>query len=206
MSIDPLLLFCIVVYVFTGFVAYCDASTHKIGKLPDRKGVTNMSAAAWGAFALLLPYIGYFVYMARRKKLLALAKEHPVKAPFMGRNASIFALIGAAVIAAIVVPHWLAVRGQVPGCNSESASSTISDNFNNTAAISGYNVSFERLDNVHEVNYNQSVDSRLCTATLETTQGPDDVVYKIQWYDKSQRQIDVIIQDAAAYRKDSGSD
>ena len=70
--------------IITAFIAfsavwvYFDATKNKIGKIPDEKGIFNMSAGAWAIVTLFLWIIAFPSYLIKRNSLLNKAKEKPV--------------------------------------------------------------------------------------------------------------------------------
>jgi hypothetical protein len=56
---------------------YWDATSHKIGKIPEAGGFLNMSAGAWCFVSFWL--FGFVAYLWKRDRLIALAKTHPVE-------------------------------------------------------------------------------------------------------------------------------
>ncbi len=63
----------------TSVWVYFDATANKIGKIPDEKGMFNMSAGAWAIVTLLLWIIGFPAYLIKRGSLIAKAKARPVE-------------------------------------------------------------------------------------------------------------------------------
>lgn len=58
---------------------YFDATRHKIGKIPGKGGMTNMSAGAWAIVTFLLWIVGMPVYLVSRRRLIEEAAAHPVE-------------------------------------------------------------------------------------------------------------------------------
>lgn len=86
----------IIKLVVTAFIAfsavwvYFDATKKNIGKIPDEKGLFNMSAGAWSIVTFLLWIIAFPSYLIKRKSLLQKAKEKPVRVT--GRSGKLVAL------------------------------------------------------------------------------------------------------------------
>ena len=57
---------------------YLDATKNKIGKIPDGKGMFNMSAGAWCAVTLGLWIIGFPAYLINRGDMIEKTKETPI--------------------------------------------------------------------------------------------------------------------------------
>lgn len=68
---------------------YWDAAKNKVGKISGDTGRYNFSALRWGLLSALL--IPGFIYLTRRKELLARAREHPVEAGNVRRNKAMIA-------------------------------------------------------------------------------------------------------------------
>ncbi|MEB3752976.1 hypothetical protein I2F62_01240 [Acinetobacter sp. MD2(2019)] len=71
---------------------YIDASGHKIGKTPQG-GFFNLAAGWWGTLSLLIWFITFPLYLSKRKKLMGLAKKHPVESKARMLKISIFIFI-----------------------------------------------------------------------------------------------------------------
>lgn len=56
---------------------YLDATKNNIGKVPNEKRFTNMSAGMWCTATGLLWIVGFPLYLLNRKKLIEKAKEYP---------------------------------------------------------------------------------------------------------------------------------
>ena len=74
---------------------YWDATDKKIGKIPGEKGMSNMSAGAWGSVTALLWIVGFPFYLAKRNSLIERAKTQPIEVKRRWLKLSIFCLIGA---------------------------------------------------------------------------------------------------------------
>lgn len=63
------------------FFVYFDATKHKVGKIPNEKRFTNLSAGMWAFCTAMLWIIAFPLYLISRKKLIEKAKEHPQEVP-----------------------------------------------------------------------------------------------------------------------------
>jgi hypothetical protein len=99
---------------------YLDATKNNIGKIPDAKGMFNMSAGAWGTVTLLLWIIGLPAYLIKRGDLILKASENPVAATGRGGKAAVFAVIGGLWII-------LTIGGavSVPKCGDQEATDLV---------------------------------------------------------------------------------
>ncbi len=61
----------------SGLFVYYDASKRKIGKIPDRKGLFNLSAGGWAAATMLLWIVAFPAYLIKRGKLIEEAVAKP---------------------------------------------------------------------------------------------------------------------------------
>lgn len=57
---------------------YFDATSNNIGRVPEVKGFTNLSAGAWALTTLFIWIIAFPLYMYKRKSLIETAKESPI--------------------------------------------------------------------------------------------------------------------------------
>ncbi len=69
-------------------LVYLDATKHKIGKVPDEKGMANMSAGAWALCTLGLAIIAIPMYLIKRPQLISKAQLHPVYVKARGFKAT----------------------------------------------------------------------------------------------------------------------
>lgn len=68
------------IYVFitgSALFVYYDATQHKIGEVPDERGLTNTTAGAWAVETLLLWIIVFPIYLSNRTRLIERAKVKP---------------------------------------------------------------------------------------------------------------------------------
>ncbi|TVQ84739.1 MAG: hypothetical protein EA357_02190 [Micavibrio sp.] len=68
-----------IVLLLASMWVYYDAVKHKIGRVQEKKSLVNIPAGAWAALTMFLVLIVLPVYLILRKKLIALAEEHPVE-------------------------------------------------------------------------------------------------------------------------------
>ena len=81
-----------------GFV-YLDATKHKIGKVPEVKGIANMSAGVWALCTFGLAIVALPLYLIKRPELITRAAVHPVEPTRRGMKARLlFGLGGLFVI------------------------------------------------------------------------------------------------------------
>ena len=73
----------IMYYLVLGCIlfVYVDATKNKIGKIPDNKRFTNMSAGMWATGTALLWILVFPLYLINRKKLINIAAEQPQPVP-----------------------------------------------------------------------------------------------------------------------------
>lgn len=63
---------------FCSLWVYIDASRHKIGRIPEGS-FFNIGAGWWGLLSFLIWIIVFPLYIIQRKKLIAIAKIHPIE-------------------------------------------------------------------------------------------------------------------------------
>jgi len=89
----------IITYLVLGCVlfVYLDATKNKIGKVPEVKQFTNMSAGMWATGTALLWIFVFPLYLINRKKLINIAAEKPQVVPTF-RRYTIAGLVAATFI------------------------------------------------------------------------------------------------------------
>lgn len=156
---------------------YYDAKKHKIGKVPGKKGLLNMSAGGIAGATLLLWLLAFPLYLYKRKELIEQAKEHPVEPS----GKFIFATMGA-IFAVFAVS--LITKSTLPGCDSQPA-----------LKLANQLVTSLRMGQVTypaEQGYEDSV--RICRGFLTGENGQQvPVDYSVSWHDKSKQIIYVQI-------------
>jgi hypothetical protein len=77
----------IINYLVLGCVlfVYLDATKNKIGKVPEVKKITNMSAGMWATGTALLWIFVFPLYLINRRKLINIAIERPQVVPSFRR-------------------------------------------------------------------------------------------------------------------------
>jgi hypothetical protein len=167
---------------------YLDATKHKIGKIPDGKGMLNMSAGAWGVVTLLLWIIGFPAYLIKRSDLIAKAKENPIDVKGRGGKAAAFAVVGGLWVLASLGGARLSV---LPGCESAEAKSLVGQIVNDAPRVKASGFKFVSVKNISEQGFNQETQIRSCAATLVTTAGEDKLQYSIKWGNKEKGEFHV---------------
>lgn len=160
---------------------YLDATKNKIGKIPDGKGMFNMSAGAWGVVTLLLWIIGFPAYLIKRGDLIEKAKENPIEVKGRGGKAAALSIIGGLWVLMSVGGADLSA---LPGCDSADAKSLVGQIINDMPLVKALGVQFVSVKNVAEQGFNQESQIRSCTGTLVTTAGEDSLQYSIKWGNK----------------------
>jgi len=170
---------------------YLDATKNKIGKIPDGKGMFNMSAGAWGVVTLLLWIIGFPAYLIKRGTLIEKAKENPIE--ISGRNGKTAAL-------SIVGGLWVfmslvgtALSG-LPGCDSTDTKSLLGQIINSMPLVKASGAQFVSVKNVAEQGFNKQAQIRSCSGTLVTTAGENNLQYSVKWGNKKKGEFYVEAQ------------
>lgn len=86
-----------IVVALSALLVYLDATHHKVGKIPDQKGVWNISAGHWATFTLLLWIVGLPMYLIKRSALIESAEMSPQEPS--NRTASLIVLTACVSIA-----------------------------------------------------------------------------------------------------------
>ncbi|MBK0063946.1 MULTISPECIES: hypothetical protein [unclassified Acinetobacter] len=81
-----------IIVAISALWVYVDASSHKIGKTPQ-KGFFNIGAGWWGVACLFFWIIAFPCYLYKRNDLIELAKVHPVEPKARGIKIGFFAFI-----------------------------------------------------------------------------------------------------------------
>lgn len=152
---------------------YSDAKKHKIGKIPEKKGLLNMSAGSMAGATLLLWLPTFPLYLYKRKALIEQAKEHPIEPS----GKIVYGVTGAIFAASSV---FYLVSTALPGCD-------------NQVALKLANRLVEPLHMGQitfpvELNYKDSV--RVCRGLLSGENGRQvPVEYSVSWHDKTKGMI-----------------
>ena len=101
------------------FFVYYDATKNKIGKIPDNKGFTNMSAGMWSFGVLLLFIVVFPLYLFKRSSLIELSVDKPQTVSLRGVKLAILGLIS---ISALVVPAYNEYLQRFENSNSAEVS------------------------------------------------------------------------------------
>jgi hypothetical protein len=84
----------VTVVVASAVAIYLDTTGNKIGKQPGVKSFWNMSAGEWASMTLLLWILTFPVYVLKRSKLLAVAREAPIETLGRAGKTILLAAIG----------------------------------------------------------------------------------------------------------------
>lgn len=85
------LVYCVI--GLSAFWVYFDATRYKIGKIPEEKRLTNMSAGSWAIVTLLLWIVAFPIYIFKHSKLVEKAKNYP-KSTSKGKRITVLTLLG----------------------------------------------------------------------------------------------------------------
>lgn len=84
--------------VASGVWVYFDATSNKIGKIVEEKGIFNMHAGAWAIVTLGLWVVAFPAYLIKRKSLIEKAKSNPVEPENRWIKLGVLAAFGVAVV------------------------------------------------------------------------------------------------------------
>jgi len=170
---------------------YLDATKNKIGKIPDGKGMFNMSAGVWGIVTLLLWIIGFPAYLIKRGDLIEKAKENPVEVKGRGGKAAALSILGSLWV---LMSVGGVVLSALPSCDSADTKSLVGQIINGLPLVKASGAQFVSVKSVTEQGYNQEAQIRSCTGTLVTTAGEDNLQYSIKWGNKDKGEFYVEVQ------------
>jgi|TARA_B110000908_G_C10074340_1_gene366562 hypothetical protein len=172
---------------------YLDATKNKIGKIPDGKGMFNMSAGAWGAVTLGLWIIGFPAYLINRGDLIEKTKENPIVVKGRGGKAAVLSIIGGLWI---LMSLGDVALSSLPGCDGTHTKSLVGQIVNDMPFLIAAGTKFVSVENVAEEGFNQDAQIRSCSGTLVTTAGEYSLQYFIKWgnKDKDEFYIEAQIQ------------
>ncbi len=162
---------------------YLDATKNKIGKIPDGKGMFNMSAGAWGVVTLLLWIIGFPAYLIKRGDLLEKAKENPIEVKGRRGKTATLSIIGGLWVLMSVGGTALSA---LPSCDSTDTKSLIGQIINDMPLFKVAGTQFVSVHDVVEQGFNQESQIRACAGTLVTTAGEESLQYSIKWSNKDE--------------------
>jgi len=181
----------IAVIAISAVWVYLDATKNNVGKIPDEKGMFNMSAGAWGIVTLLLWIIGFPAYLLKRGALIEKAKENPIEVN--GRK-------GKAIALSVVGGLWvlLSVGGAslsaLPDCDSAGAKSLVGQIISGMPVVKASGAKFVSVKNVVEQGFNKETQIRSCTGKLVTTIGENNLLYSIKWGNKDKGEFNVEVR------------
>ena len=181
----------VAVVAISAFWVYMDATKNNIGKIPNAKGVYNMSAGAWGTVTLLLWIIAFPAYLIKRSNLIEKAKENPATVKGRGGKAAVFGVIGGLWV---FVTLGSAVLSALPDCDDSRAEALVGQIINDLPLVKAGGVQFVSLKNIAEQGYNKQTEIRSCKGTLITTAGEDNLQYNIKWSNQMAGQFSVEAQ------------
>lgn len=174
---DYLNLTYILVVSISALWVYQDTKKHKIGKIPGKNGLLNMSAGGMAGTTLGLWIITFPLYLYKRKQMIEQARENPVEPS----GKIIFAVAGV-IFAAFSVS--LVVKTTLPGCDSQEALKLA----NQIAAP----LQKGAITYPAEQGYEDGV--RVCRGFLVGENGQQlSVDYAVSWHDKAKQIIYVRI-------------
>jgi len=105
----------VAIVVVSAIWVYIDATNNKVGKVPGKGGMFNMSAGGWASVTLLLWIIGFPAYLLKRSALIAQAKTTPVEVSGRPVKVGLLFVIGGVLFTGIILNGQL----QIPELQSE---------------------------------------------------------------------------------------
>lgn len=149
---------------------YIDATNNKIGKIPDRKSFSNLSAGGWSIVTLGLWIIAFPTYLIKRKSLLELAKSHPVEVKF--KPLKIIILIIFVTFGFLLNVSHIPSAHSTPNCSDSNTVSLViqisKDELisQDPRLKSVFENNVLSLDTIRTTDINEKVDSYTCAANL----------------------------------------
>jgi len=171
---------------------YVDATLNKIGKIPEAKGMFNMSAGAWAIVTLGLWIVGFPAYLIKRKSLIAKAKTRPVEVKARIAKTGALALVGG-------LWTFVAFNGprpslSLPACDSSDMTNLVGRLITDLPIVKEAGVQYVSMKNIEEPEYDREKEVRACTGTLVPPEGEDVVQYRIWWDAEGAGQVHVEAQ------------
>ncbi|MBB6184785.1 hypothetical protein [Oleiagrimonas soli] len=159
---------------------YLDASRNEIGHDPNRSGLFNMSAGAWGLASLLIWIIGFPAYIIKRKSLVEHAKSnpHPVKNRLLKSFG--FAATGLLLIAFTVFNQ---PAQALPSCTDPHVTNLLM-NVLRTSPAGRSGIIFSQINDSSELHSSVNGDFRMCRASVIADGSDVDIQYSVKWQDK----------------------
>ncbi len=175
----------VLVIAASGMWVYMDTTKNKIGKIPGKGGLLNLSAGALAGATLLLWIVTFPLYLIKRKSLIESAKESPSEPTgkvALGVCAAIFVAIGVANILATTLP----------ACDSPETLQLANQVIHDSPVLKLMGVDLGQIQNPAEQNFENS--KRICRGFIKNPVGGQmPVNYSVSWHDKSKGMIYVEI-------------
>ena len=126
---------------------YWDATSNKIGKYSDAKGMFNMSAGAWAVVTLLLWIIVFPAYLIKRSSLIEKAKDSPIDVSWRGGKLAALSIVGG-----------LWILGSAAGPQGSSAEVSLAELASGCSVtnVSGAKVAFSATSIPESVNVDEN--------------------------------------------------
>lgn len=176
---------------------YVDATRHKIGKIPNEKGLLNISAGAWAVCMMFFWVIVFPVYLINRTSLVENARHHPIEVSWRkGKIAALSVFSGWSVVAGLVSLVGIVglVLSPIPRCDDSNTIATVGEVINEMPIAKESGAQFVSLKNIVEQGYNKQSEIRACSATLLSTFGEEPLRYNIKWQDKEKHEFYVEVR------------
>ena len=174
------------IVVASAIWVYFDAARNRIGKIPGRRGMFNMSAGGWGFATLGLWIVALPAYLIQRKKLIAVARVTPIESKRMGWKAGALAIVGGTWCLAVVAGQ---IASGLPGCDDSNAKVVIGKIVNDLPVAKASGIEYVSVKDVSELGFNPQAQVRSCAGTLVTTAGEDGLQYAIKWSNTERREF-----------------
>lgn len=169
---------------------YWDATTNKIGKIPNQKGFFNLSAGVWGIVTFGLWIIGFPAYLVKRKGLIEKAKTAPIEVKQRDLKLALLLIVGPILM--WTVQTYSAVK-KIPSCDDQRVIQYVGRTVNDMPRIKNAGVQVVSLSNVRPKSYNHETMLRVCVATLVTSKPGllTNVEYRLRPDSKGGRKIHI---------------
>lgn len=170
-----------IIVTISALWVYIDASKNKIGNSPQG-GLLNLGGAGWwGALCLLLWIVVFPLYLTKRSKLIAFAKENPAEPTNRNLKIGIFGFI-------VIITIWWNIWGakpSLPDCNDPQAVDTLKSAITDTPVYKMLGMDRIQITDISERPSTTS-DKRICRASLHlgSDYGSQVVYYSIDWQNK----------------------
>ena len=118
----------------------------------------------------------------------------PKGSPKAGKKEIALRIAFATVFGLIALFFFTGGKATLPSCDQQQTVSLVGKTVDKMPLVRLANVHFVSLKNITENGHNKDSETRVCSATLVSTAGEDNIQYVISWFDKKARDFNVEVQ------------